>query len=143
MPKVLLPVDGSDTATRAAQRLVDMAGWCKGAAQVDLLAVHAPVPKLPGLGKYVSDEMLQRYYDDECISMLAPARALLDAAGVRYAVHTRVGAIAESIVEQAKQSQCDMIFMGTRGATGLANMVLGSVAMRVLHLADVPVVLVR
>jgi nucleotide-binding universal stress UspA family protein len=36
-----------------------------------------------------------------------------------------------------------MIYMGTRGRTALANMVLGSVATRVLHLAHIPVVLVH
>jgi len=62
---------------------------------------------------------------------------------VKYTVHTVVGSIAESIVEQAKQSGSDMIYMGTRGMTALSGMVLGSVATKVLHLAHVPVVLVH
>jgi nucleotide-binding universal stress UspA family protein len=33
--------------------------------------------------------------------------------------------------------------MGTRGMTALASVVLGSVATRVLHLADIPVVLIH
>jgi len=36
-----------------------------------------------------------------------------------------------------------MIFMGTRGMSALANMALGSVTTRVLHLAQLPVVLIR
>lgn len=36
-----------------------------------------------------------------------------------------------------------MIYLGTRGMTALANVVMGSIATRVLHLAEVPVVLVR
>jgi nucleotide-binding universal stress UspA family protein len=36
-----------------------------------------------------------------------------------------------------------MIFMGTRGMTALANVALGSVTTRVLHLAHVPVLLVH
>jgi nucleotide-binding universal stress UspA family protein len=142
MLKVLLPLDGSDASKRATEKLVDMLGWCKAPPQIDLLAVHLPVPKLPNMSAVVSDEMIQRYYDDECGHMLAPAEAVLDAAGVKYAVHTR-GPIAESIVEQATKSQSDMIYMGTRGMTALSNMVLGSVAMRVLHLARIPLVLVH
>jgi nucleotide-binding universal stress UspA family protein len=91
----------------------------------------------------ISDEMIQRYYDEECGRILAPSRAVLDAAGAKYAVHRRIGPIAENIVEQAKQAQSDLICMGTRGMTPLANMVLGSVANRVLHLARIPVLLGR
>jgi nucleotide-binding universal stress UspA family protein len=36
-----------------------------------------------------------------------------------------------------------MIFMGTRGMTALSNMVMGSVATKVLHLAHIPVVLIH
>ena len=55
----------------------------------------------------------------------------------------RVGPIAESIVDQARQSGSNMIYMGTRGMTALANVLLGSVATRVLHLAHIPVVLIH
>lgn len=143
MLKVLLPVDGSASATRAAQKLIETIGWYKEQPQIDLLAVHLPVPRLPNMGIVVSDEMLERYYREECEEMLAPGRRVLDAAGVRYTVHTHVGPIAESIIDRAKQSASDMIYMGTRGMTALSNMVLGSVTTRVLHLAHIPVVLVR
>jgi nucleotide-binding universal stress UspA family protein len=46
-------------------------------------------------------------------------------------------------MDQATQSGSDLIFMGTRGMTALSNMVLGSVATRVLHLAHIPVVLIH
>lgn len=143
MLKVLLPVDGSDASARATEKLVQMLGWCKDPPQVDLVAVHLPVPRFPNMGIVVSDEMIQRYYDEECARMLAASKSILEAAGVKYAVHLRVGPVAESIVEQATKSQSDMIYMGTRGMTALSNMVLGSVATRVLHLARIPVVLVH
>ena len=91
----------------------------------------------------VSEEMLERCYADECAVMLAPSKKPLDAAGVGYTTHTLVGAIAESIIEQAKRSGSSMIYMGTRGMTALSNMVLGSVTTRVLHLAHIPVVLIH
>jgi nucleotide-binding universal stress UspA family protein len=141
--KILLPVDGSDAAMRATRKAIEMAGWCDGALQVEMLAVHAPLPRFPSLASVVSDEMIQRYYDEECARMLAPSEAALKAAGVTYAVHMRVGPIAETIVDQAGRSQCEMICMGTRGATGLSNMLLGSVTNRVLHLATMAVLLVR
>ena len=143
MLNVLLPVDGSASATRATQKLIETLSWYKERPKVDLLAVHLPVPRLPNMSMVISDEMLERYYADECEAMLAPSKKLLDAAGVAYAVHTPIGAIAESIIKQAKRSGSNMIYMGTRGMTALSNMVLGSVTTRVLHLAHIPIVLIH
>jgi nucleotide-binding universal stress UspA family protein len=87
--------------------------------------------------------MTGRYYREEGEKMLAAARGLLDAAGITYAPHILVGPIAETIVAHARGSGCHMICMGTRGMTALSNVVMGSTATKVLHLADVPVVLVH
>jgi len=141
--KVLLPVDGSEYAVRATQKFIETRGWYTEAPHIDLLAVHLPVPHFPNMSTVVSDEMLERYYSEECESMLSPSEKALDAAAANYTPKWRVRDVAESIVEQAKQSGSDMIWMGTRGMTALSNMVLGSVATRVLHLAHCPVVLIR
>jgi len=143
MLKVLLPVDGSKSSTRATKKLVKTLGWYKEQPTVELLTVHLPVPRFPNMRVVVSNEMLERFYAEECKKMLAPSRKVLDAAGVKYTVHTLVGSIAESIIEHAKQSGSDMIYMGTRGMTALSNMALGSVSTRVLHLAHIPVVLIH
>jgi nucleotide-binding universal stress UspA family protein len=143
MIKVLLPVDGSASATRATRTLLATLDWYKERPEIDLLAVHLPVPHVPHMGVVVTHDMLVRYYDEECEKMLAPSRHLLDAAGVKYRVHKLTGQIAETIVAQAKALSSDMIYMGTRGMSALANMAMGSVATRVLHLAQTPVVLVH
>ena len=143
MLKVLLPTDGSPSALRATQKLVDTLDWYKEPPTIDLLTVHLPVPRVPNMGAFVSKEMIQKYYDEESAAMLAPSRKLLDAAGVQYTVHQLVGPIAETIVRQATESGSNMIYMGTRGMSALANMALGSVATRVLHLSHIPVVLIH
>lgn len=143
MLKVLLPVDGSKSASRAAKKLVETLAWYKGRPQIDLLAVHLPVPRFPNMSVVVSNQTIERYYAEECRNMLKASRKILDAAHVKYVVHTAVGPVAESIIEQAKRSGSNIIYMGTRGMTALSNMVLGSVATRVLHLAHIPVVLIH
>lgn len=143
MLKVLLSVDGSPSAVRATQRLIESLDWYKEPPSIDVAVVHLPVPRVPNMGAVVSKEMIQAYYDDECKAMLAPSRELLDAAGIAYTVHQLTGPIAESIVQQATQSGCHMIYMGTRGMSALANMALGSVTTRVLHLTHIPVVLIH
>jgi nucleotide-binding universal stress UspA family protein len=143
MLKLLLPVDGSPSSVRATTKLIETLDWYKETPTIDVVTVHLAVPRVPNLGAFVSKEMLQKYYDDECAAMLVPSRKLLDAAGVRYNVHQMVGPIAESIVEKATECGSDMIFMGTRGMSALGNMALGSVATRVLHIGHIPVVLVH
>jgi len=143
MLKVLLPVDGSESAARATQKLIATIGWYKEPPVIDLLAVHLAVPHYPNMSKVVSEQTLERYYRDEMEAMLAPSKKALDAAGIEYTAHTLIGPTAETIVEHAKQSGSDMIYMGTRGMTALSNMVLGSVTTRVLHLAHIPVVLIH
>jgi nucleotide-binding universal stress UspA family protein len=143
MLKVLLPVDGSESATRATQKLIETLGWYKEQPRIDLLAVHPRVPQFPNMKVVISDGMLDRYYTEECEAMLAPSKKALDAAGVKYVAYRLVGSIAETIVDQAKQLDSTMIYMGTRGMTALSNMLLGSTTTRVLHLAHIPVVLIH
>jgi nucleotide-binding universal stress UspA family protein len=143
MLKVLLPVDGSASALNATRKLIDTLSWYREMPTIELCAVHLPLPRVPNMGQFVSHEMVQKYYADESDAMLKPSRDLLDAAGVPYTVHRLVGPIAETIVERAKQSGSDMIYMGTRGMSALASMAMGSVATRVVHLARIPVVLVH
>ncbi len=143
MLKILLPVDGSEASARATAELARMLPWYKERPAIEILAVHLPVPRLPNMKVVVSDEAIERYYAEETDAMIAPSIRMLDAAGVSYTVQKLVGPVAETIVDHAKQIGADMIVMGTRGMTALSNMVMGSVATRVLHLAHVPVVLIH
>jgi nucleotide-binding universal stress UspA family protein len=143
MLKVLLPVDGSEAATRATHKLIETLDWYKEQPRIDLLAVHPLLPRVPNMRVVISDGMLDRYYTEECEAMLAPSKKALDDAGVKYIAYRRVGAIAETITEHAKEFDSTMIYMGTRGMTALSNMVLGSITTRVLHLAHIPVVLIH
>ncbi len=142
MPKILLAVDGSEHALRAAQKLVQNAAWYREPPQVRVLYVHLPVPEVHGLHRVVGSQALQRYYQEEGEARLAPCRKLLERAGIPFGAEVAVGPAAETIVARAKKARCDMIYMGTRGMTAVTNMLLGSVATKVLHLSRIPVVLV-
>jgi nucleotide-binding universal stress UspA family protein len=47
------------------------------------------------------------------------------------------------IARLASELKCDLIVMGSHGRSGLAGLIMGSVASRVLHLAPCPVLLVK
>lgn len=74
--------------------------------------------------------------------MLKSARETLDRAGLRYTVHAAIGEPADEIVRIAAAQHCDLIVMGTHGRGRIGNIVLGSVAQKVLHLTRTPVTLV-
>ena len=141
--KMLLAVDGSKYSLDAVKCLVAHADWYRDKPEVELLFVHAPVPKLPGMSKVVGKNQIQRYYAEEGDAALADAKKLLERAGIRYQATLLVGQPADEIVKQAASKRCDLIFIGTRGRTAAGNMLLGSVATKVLHSATLPVMLVR
>ena len=74
---------------------------------------------------------------------LVPARELLADAGRSYREHVVIGDPAAKIVEVAKAEGVDAIVMGTRGMRALGNLALGSTSTKVIHLADLPVTLVK
>jgi nucleotide-binding universal stress UspA family protein len=141
--KILLAVDGSRFALDAVDCLIEHADWYREKPVVELVTVHLPVPKLPRMGMVVGKNQIQRYYEEEGEAALAAAKKKLDAAGIGYKASVLVGQIAESIVQHASKTRCDQIFIGNQGRTAAANMLLGSVATKVLHISKTPVLLVR
>jgi nucleotide-binding universal stress UspA family protein len=141
--KILVAVDGSKNSLHAVQCLIDHANWYRSKPEVELLTVHLPVPKLPRMGMAVGKSQLQKYYEEEGAAQLAPAKRKLEAAGIKYKATVLVGPVAESIVKRAKDARCDIIYIGTRGMSDIGKALVGSTANKVVHLADVPVLLVR
>ena len=117
-------------------------GWFRDAPELTLLTVHPPVP-YKGAAAWAGKENLADYYDDEAEAALAPARALLTAGKVAFDAVKRVGEPATEIIQCANERRVDLIAMGTHGHTALSNLVLGSVATKVLAQANTPVLLLH
>jgi nucleotide-binding universal stress UspA family protein len=62
---------------------------------------------------------------------------------VPHQLHVKIGMPGDTIAKEAEVLGCQSIVMGSRGHGALASLVLGSVALRVIHLAHVPVTLVK
>jgi nucleotide-binding universal stress UspA family protein len=62
---------------------------------------------------------------------------LLDQAGIRYEARVLVGNLAEVITKHAKKTGCDLIVVGAPQA------IIGSVSSKVMHLSEVPVLMVK
>jgi nucleotide-binding universal stress UspA family protein len=141
VPNILLPVDGSDNALRAVRHLIRTRSDYRGPVELHLLNVQLPIAS--GLVKsYISKSQLDDYYRDEALVELKGAREELDAQNVAYQFHIGVGEVAATILAYAGNKHCDLIMMGTHGRSALPGVLLGSVASRVLHDAQMPVLLV-
>lgn len=143
MRKVLVAFDGSDSAKRALQYVIDFARDHAATLEVHLLNVqHEPLL----YGEYVTSdfiEQLQRSLLDEAAAALVWPADQLQEAGIKHKCHTALGNVAGQISALVDQQHCDTVVMGTRGLGSFAGMLLGSVATRVLHEVSVPVLLVK
>ena len=139
--KILLPVDGSEGSARAAQHVAGIAAMAKD-LEVHLVNVQ-PLGDDWMVRRMIKPEELVTLEREWGESAIAPARAILKAAGVACVEHIEQGEIAPTIARLAEKLGSNQIVMGTRGHSALGDLVLGSVAVKVLHLAKVPVTLVK
>jgi nucleotide-binding universal stress UspA family protein len=140
--KILIPVDGSDGADRAVDQAIASASLLKEAPQIFLLNVQWSIAA-GNVKLFINQQTINDYYREQGLAALAPARAKLDAAGLAYTHHISIGTPAESIVQYARERQVDQIIMGGHGQGVLSTLLLGSVADKVMHLAPMPVLLVK
>ncbi|MBA2723193.1 MAG: universal stress protein [Methylibium sp.] len=141
MNTALIPIDGSSSSLRAlAFALHALRG--RPDAQIHVLNVQAPLLH-PWPGKLVSPDMIDAELRSDGEKLLVQAEIMALAAGIGSVAHVSIGAAAQEITAYAAKHGCDVIVMGTRGMGAVANLVVGSVAQRVVHLATVPVTLVK
>lgn len=139
--KILVAVDGSSFTKRMLAYLVAHDEWLGSAHQYTVL--HA-VPAVPPRAAAVLDKaVLKSYYDDEAEKVLKTVRTFFEKQKVRAEFISKVGPAADVIGAAANKGKFDLLLMGSHGHGTLGNLVLGSVATKVMSQTDVPVLLVR
>lgn len=132
-PRVLLAVDGSESALRAATFAARFVHACRG--EVHVLQVQ-PGITLAGSILGPREALIDQWSGKHAQAALAGARGALDSAGVRYVEHIVArDDVPGAIAETAKTHACGLVVMGTRGLGPLTGLLLGSVAHGVLELA--------
>jgi len=140
--KIVVAVDGSPESLAAVEKLIAKLGIFRDVPDLTLLTVHPRIPYRSATN-WVGKEAVERYYKEENDAALADSAALLTARGIAFRSEQRVGDPAEEIVKYATHEQCDVIVMGTHGHTALANLVMGSVATKVIATSKTPVLLMK
>jgi nucleotide-binding universal stress UspA family protein len=132
---ILVPTDFSEASDAALQ-------YATGLAQTfgaQLYLLHVPGKTGENLetnfpvGRFetVVRERLGTFLSPEALTQLRPEYA------------SRIGTPAEEIVRYADARDIELIVMGTHGRSGVAHLVMGSVAEHVVRTAPCPVLLVR
>lgn len=142
MHKILVAVDGSENTERAVQYAIKWAAGSRDAIELHVLNVQ-PAITFGGVKKFISQDAIDSYYQEEGEKQLQAARKHLESSGLPHTLHIGIGLAAETIVAYSRQHQCEQIIMGTRGHGAMSGLLLGSVTNKVIHLSDVPVTLVK
>ncbi|MBL0899850.1 MAG: universal stress protein [Reyranella sp.] len=140
MKAILVAVDGSEYSDRATRHALDLIA-VGAALELHLLNVQ---PSLGGaVAAFVSKEQIDAHHREEGEKGLASAVALAKKASVPAKTHIGVGRQGEVVADFARKLGAGLVVLGTRGHTGLAGVLLGSVAQDVIAHAEVPVTLVK
>lgn len=143
LQRVLLPVDGSEPSARAVRYVIGLRADLRAPNELDVHLLNVRRPVSGDVARFVPADTLKEYHQEGGEQALAPARALLDAAGVKYQEHRRLGDAAQLICEVADETGSDLVVMGTRGLGGVAAGLIGSVAQAAVARCKVPVTLVK
>jgi nucleotide-binding universal stress UspA family protein len=141
--KILVPVDGSGWAQRAIPHAIDIAR--SNNSELILLHVFRP----PAI-EY-ADQLALAHQAEQMDEMRAQVKQYLtglaselrdESIPVKIQMLEGPG-VAALILDYIKAQEIDLVVMSTHGRTGLAKLLMGSIANEVMHGADVPVLLVR
>ena len=142
--KVLVPVDGSPASLRALDFAIEMTRQNPDTSLVLLNVQHISAMDL---AEAEADAAMggdwQEAASQASAKALKEAIGKAEAAGVAFKNIVRTGQTAEAIAQAARDEGSEHIVMGTRGLGSIQGLLLGSVAMKVIHLAEVPITLLK
>ena len=109
---------------------------------ITLISVHDDAG-LRHAKAFVGNDVVADYLRELSDKDLKPARKLLDTAGVKHDMVIKTGQVAQEIIDFAKTGKFDLIALGSKGRGAIADLLIGSVAQRVLSTSTVPVLIVK
>jgi len=91
----------------------------------------------------VGREALAAYYAEEVEKILAPVSKFLLRHGIDAKSSWKTGPVGSTIARFAEDGKFDLLIMGSHGHGTVVNLVMGSVATKVMAECKVPVLLMR
>jgi len=136
--RILVATDGSPTSQRAVAEAAKLAKANSGR----LILLYVANTAAQGASAKFWENVKRAFIEEGQVALKA-AEATADEVGVPLKSRLEEGYPSEKIVEIAEAEDADLIVMGSRGRSKLAEIFLGSVASRVIASARCPVLVVR
>ena len=138
---ILVPCDFSEHSERAFAWAVDIAE--KHKAKLLLVHILSLLPQVLALPQDLLDAMEKKHTADAEQHLQASLAKCLSSKNIAVETAIRKGDPFREICGIAETQQPDLIVMGSRGRTGLAHVLMGSVAERIVRHAPCPVLVTR
>ena len=143
-PKVLVPLDGSELAECALPEVIKLGRGGMVGEAILLKVFCTEVVHIPKAYEMSIDyTALRNANRKESMRYLEGVQSRLQAEGIKVSMELLEGRPEEKIIDYAKDHSVDLIVIATHGYTGMKRLMFGSVALQVLHDANVPVLLIR
>lgn len=139
--KILVAVDGSKPSLNAVKYAATLSTNMRSTDVITLITVHDD-QGLRHAQKFVGKAEVQDYLRELSDKELKSSLAVLVKAGIKHNTIIQTGHVAEIIANTANKG-FDMVVMGTKGRAGLVDLLIGSVAQRVVATCKKPVLLVK
>jgi nucleotide-binding universal stress UspA family protein len=137
MKTVLVAIDGSKNGLRALKFALDSTQH--SSARVRLLYVQPKIDR----SWLLQQGVIEEHYQQQTKVATSEALRMLARRKVKANWDMVLGDPATTIVAYARQHRCSQIVLGNRGHSAVAGLFLGSVALKVVQLSDLPVTLVK
>jgi nucleotide-binding universal stress UspA family protein len=141
MMKILLAVDGSPYTRKMLAYVAAHDEWL--GPQHDYTIVHAVGAVPPRAAAALDKSVLKAHYDEEAEKVFKPIRTFFDRQKLKATYVAKVGAPADIIGALTAKASYDLLMLGSHGHGSLANLLLGSVATKVIASCATPVLLIR
>ncbi len=140
--KILCPVDFSEVSNGALRLAASLAQAC--GANLTLVHVVEPIvaPADFTFGPLTTGEVEDKLVE-RSLNAARDLAATLDLPKERLTCRVERGRASAEILRVAHELHADVIVMGTHGYTGMAHVLLGSTAERVIRKAPCPVLTIR
>ncbi len=146
--KVMVPLDGSKLAECVFPHLETVVKGCKETPDVVLVQSVEPI-SVP-VGREVSQfssinqvKEFEVHRKTDAEIYLKEKVAYLAGRGINAKAEIIFGKAGEALADYAKKNGIDLVVIATHGRSGFKQLVLGSVAERLVHTLIVPVLMVR
>jgi len=135
--KVLVPIDDSEHSKKAVERALELAE--KQGAEITLMTVTPVASDFLDEMRHVQEKLTKEYQ-----GWLDRAQKVFEAKGIKAATILEEGLVpANNIIRRAEDDKFDRIIMGSTGRNGLARILMGSTAGKVVAHAPCEVTVVR